>query len=205
VKLYVGNKGVHYSTTQVNVHKTKRDIDEILHKYGITDTAWKFDLDNNKVWVSFQFSEQFQGQQLMPIIRLKPPTIWNKATRDKPESINMQVSLRVLFWFIKTSLEMAYSMQSTRIVAFLPYVVVNDEDTLKDVVVPRLEDLETFKKLPAPQEGSPLSDAQAVASFSPFRKKDRLLPNALEEWNLSICSEYVRQLGRDPVEVSACR
>lgn len=202
MKLYVDDKGIHYHTTRVNPNKTKRDIDEVLAKYGIFDIAWKFDLNNNNVVVSFQFSEQFRGHELMPIVRLKPPTIWNKKTRDKPESINMQVSLRVLFWYIKTSLEMAYAMQSERILAFLPHVVVNEEETVKDVVVPRIADLETFKKLPPPQEGSPTSDAQAV-SLEPFLQKnnDRLLPIALlEEVEVQ---QFVRQLGRDPVEVTA--
>ena len=190
-KLYVDDKGIHYRTTKVKPLKTKHDIDDILHKYGITDIAWKFDLDNNKVELSFQFSERFQEHELMPIVRLKPPTIWN---RD--DTINWRVSLRVLHWYIKTNLEMVYSMQSGRILAFLPYIVVDPESTVKDVVVPRLGDLQTFKRLPPPSESSPSSDAQATKLSVAF------CPSLMRSGNIATL-EFVRQLGREPLEVAA--
>jgi len=54
--------------------------------------------------------------------------------------------MRIFMWFIKNSLAMTYAMQSEKTIAFLPYIVVNKEETLKDIVIPRLDELKHFYK-----------------------------------------------------------
>lgn len=174
-KLYVGNKGIPYSRTEVNANRSKAMIDEILRKYGITKIGWDFDPDNNNVVLHFQISEKFKNREIRPMIRVAAPYIWDRQTRSHPERINWRVSLRILHWYVKTSLEMAYAMQSERILAFLPHVEVTPDETVKDIVVPRLGDLETLKKLPPPvnpskgtraKNRSPIMSGQAALGSS---------------------------------------
>lgn len=137
-KLYTNDKNVPYTTTKISPIKSKSDIDEILSKWGITKIAWEFDLEHNKVFIHFELPrETFSDLDMNPVVRLEPPRIWDKRTRNKAEQINWQVSMRILHWFIKTTLEMSYAMQSQKVVAFLPHIQ-SGEKTVKDIILPRL-------------------------------------------------------------------
>ena len=137
-KLYTNDKNVPYTTTKISPIKSNSDIDAVLSKWGITKIAWEFDIEHNKVLIHFELPrETFSDMTMNPIIRLEPPRIWNKPKRGKPEEINWQVSMRILHWFIKTTLEMSYAMQSQKVVAFLPHIQ-SGEKTVKDIIIPRL-------------------------------------------------------------------
>ena len=57
--------------------------------------------------------------------------------------------MRVMFWFIKSHLEAAYLLQSSKTVAFLPYIAFgNGSETLKDRVVPMLNEVQHLAALP---------------------------------------------------------
>lgn len=144
-KLYSDDRDIPYSTTRISPIKTKSDIDAILAKWGITKVAWEFDLEHDKVMLQFQLPyEKFAEADICPVVRLEPPRIWNKKKRNSPESINWQVSMRLLHWFIKDTLAMAYAMQSQKVVAFLPHIQTSREHTVKDVILPQIHLLEAM-------------------------------------------------------------
>jgi len=151
-KLYSDDRDIPYSTTKIPPIKTRSDIDAILARWGITKVMWEFDLSNNRVKLAFELPyEKFGEADINPVIKLEPPRIWNKKKRNKLESINWQVSMRILHWFIKDSLAMSYAMQSQKAVAFLPYIQTNEKETVKDVLLPRLS---LLKALPEPTDNS---------------------------------------------------
>ena len=58
--------------------------------------------------------------------------------------------MRVMYWFIKSHLEAAYLLQSSKTAAFLPYIASKDgEKTLKDLIIPRMNELPQLAALPA--------------------------------------------------------
>ena len=68
--------------------------------------------------------------------------------------------MRVLFWYIKSHLEHAYLMSSTKTTEFLPHIEIpsleGQPTKLKDVIIPRMDQLKNIKALPqiekVPQE-----------------------------------------------------
>jgi len=149
-KLYSDDRDIPYSTTKIPPIKTRSDIDAILAKWGITKVMWEFDIENNKVQLAFELPyEKFGESTINPVIKLEPPRIWNKKKRNKLETINWQISMRILHWYIKDSLAMSYAMQSQKAVAFLPYIQTSATETVKDVLLPRLS---LLKALPDPNK-----------------------------------------------------
>jgi hypothetical protein len=150
MKLYFDDRLVKYKTTKINPLSTKAEIDGLLASYGIKKTMWEWDIANNKVILSFQISELIGDKAVEPVIRVEPPRIWNKGNRKRKEEINWAVSMRYLHWFLKSHLEMAYSFQSDKTTEFLPFIqVTEDGKTLKDIVVPRLDEIKTLRALPS--------------------------------------------------------
>jgi len=57
--------------------------------------------------------------------------------------------MRVMCWFIKSHLEAAYLLQSSKTAAFLPYIASKDgEKTLKDVIIPTMNEVQQLAALP---------------------------------------------------------
>lgn len=156
-KLYVTDTDIPYTTTKIDPQKTKAEIDGILARWGIKKIAWIYDPDGNQVELHFELPYEKFGDANTPlVVRLEPPRIWNKRTRKHEESVNWRVSMRILHWFIKDSLAMAYAMQSQKAVAFLPHIQTDTEHTVKDVVLPKLS---LLKALP---EDAKVLDAELV-------------------------------------------
>lgn len=150
-KLYVNDPDIPYKTTKIPPLRTKADIDGILARWGITKVAWEFDLEHNTVRIQFQLPpEKFQGKTLDPLVRLEPPRIWNRESRKAGESINWRISMRILHWFIKDTLAMAYAMQSQKAIAFLPHIATGKDNTVKDVILPRLTNLRALPEVQRP-------------------------------------------------------
>jgi hypothetical protein len=56
--------------------------------------------------------------------------------------------MRVMYWFIKSHLEAAYLLQSSKTAAFLPYIASKDgEKTLKDLIIPRINEVQKITHL----------------------------------------------------------
>ena len=147
MKLYADDRVVPYKQTSISAISTKAEIDGLLARWGIKKSAWVWDIANNDIQLQFEISEIISGKQVTPIVRIEPPRIWSKGTRKKREEINWNVSMRVMFWFIKSHLEMAYLMQSDKTTQFLPYIQVDQNKVLKDIIVPRLEEIQKLKAL----------------------------------------------------------
>lgn len=148
-KIYASDENIRFKTTKLSPLRTKSDIDAVLAFHGITKVAWIFDPDMNNIQVSFELSERFKEQNLDAVIKLTPPLIWSKGKSGSSDVINWRVSMRILHWYIKENLEMAYAMQSTRIQAFLPYIQIDKTNTVKDVL---LSNLSMLKALPNHEE-----------------------------------------------------
>lgn len=155
MKIYSDDTNLPYRSTKLKAIDSKRDIDGTLARYGITQVMWTWDLEKNKVELVFQLSEEFRGTSIHALIRLHPPTIWMKKRRNRAEEIDWKLSMRIFYWFIKNQLAMTYTMGSEKILAFLPHVVVNEEETLGDVIVPRLDQVKNLKALPFKQDTEP--------------------------------------------------
>ena len=138
MKLYTDDRLVPYKNTTIAALSTKSEIDGLLARWGIKKVAWNWDPEHNEVACQFQIDEIINDKQVFPIVKVEPPRIWSKGTRKKKEEINWNTSMRVMFWFIKTHLEMAYLLQSDKTTQFLPYIQVSDKKLLKDVIVPKI-------------------------------------------------------------------
>ena len=81
--------------------------------------------------------------------KVEAPAIWDHKTRSKAECVNWDISMRVMYWFIKSHLEAAYLLQSSKAAAFLPYIATKDgSHTIKDLIIPRLGELQRLLALP---------------------------------------------------------
>ena len=117
-------------------------------KWGVKDVYWRWDPDRNDVFVQFKITEEIDGVPLQVSAKVEAPVIWNHKTRSKAEAVNWNISMRVMYWFIKSHLEAAYLLQSSKTAAFLPYIASKDgEKTLKDVIIPRINELQRLDAL----------------------------------------------------------
>jgi hypothetical protein len=147
LKIYTDDRLVPYKNTTINPLSTKAEIDGLLARWGIRQVFWDWNPEKSSVVLLFKLPETFGNVQ--PGVRLEPPRIWTKGNRRRNEEINWAVSMRVLFWFLKSFLESAYLMQFDKTTAFLPWIVASDGKTqLKDVIIPRLGRISEFQALP---------------------------------------------------------
>ena len=81
--------------------------------------------------------------------KVEAPTILDHKTRAKAEGVNWNISMRVMYWLIKSHLEAAYLLQSSKTAPFLPYIASKDgAKVLKDVIIPRMNELQQLTALP---------------------------------------------------------
>ena len=143
---------VHYKNSTVSPDRTKAEIDGVLAEWQVKDVHWHWDMEHNDVYVQFKLDEVIDELPVAVVIKVECPIVWDKAKPrgrpPQPERINWRVSMRAMWWFIKTNLEMAYVRQSQKTIAFLPYIKTTEETTLKDLIVPRLQRLQEIAALP---------------------------------------------------------
>jgi len=143
VKIYSDDPLVHYAQTKLPPETTRNQINGILAEYGVKKVAWNFDIPR-EVWVLFDDEETIQGFPIRVPVKVPCPTIWNRANPrahspdKKVENIDWKVSLRVMYWFIKTHLETGYAMQSGKAIAFLAYIKSANGQQVKDFFLPEL-------------------------------------------------------------------
>lgn len=126
MKVYTDDPRVHYIKTTVSPERTREEISAKLREYDTSLIAWNWKPDVNDIWVMFNIEEVIDGIPAKVTAKVVMPTIWDKAVRNSPkperriEQVNLKVSMRAMFWYIKTHMETAYAMQSSRVAAFLP-------------------------------------------------------------------------------------
>lgn len=168
-KIYSDDPLVHYQKTTLSPERSKSEIDGVLAEFQIKDVHWHWDPLHNLIYVQFKLNEVVNGLQVDVAARVDCPTIWDKAKPKgrppTPEGINWRVSMRAVWWFIKTHLEMSMVMKSSKVAAFLPNIVAGKDKTLKDIIIPRINQ---FQALPEYQdkrqdEEPPILEAEVVA------------------------------------------
>lgn len=145
MKVYANDKLCPYRTTTISAMKSRHDIDDLLaeKQWGIRKTAWDWGPEKGEVSITFQYFEVIDGRSIAPIVEIHAPTIWDKGNRRRREKINWNVSLRVMYWYIKTHLEMSYLLQSGKTMEFLPYIQVQmptgESKGLGELLVPNVD------------------------------------------------------------------
>lgn len=149
-KIYATDTNLPFRSTKKRPIDTKRDIDGDLARWGIFQVGWTWDLEHNNVEIVFQLPrEKFKELTINPVVKLTPPIIWkHKAKRSKkPDEVDWRMSMRLLYWWLHSQLAMVYANQSSKAVAFLPYIQVSEKENVADLVIPRLS---LLKALPEP-------------------------------------------------------
>ncbi len=149
MKIYSDDPNLPYKTTKLKALYTKSEIDGLFAKWGVKDVYWRWDLEANDVYAIFKINEEIDGFPISVSARVDCPVIWDHKTRAKSESVNWNISLRVMYWYIKSHLEAAYLLQSSKVAAFLSDLSGKDEkQTLKDIIIPHLGDVQKLAALP---------------------------------------------------------
>jgi hypothetical protein len=149
LKIYTDDPNLPYKTTRLNAQYTKSEIDGLFAKWGVKDIYWHWDPERNDVYVMFKIKEEFDGIPVNVSARVDCPVIWDHKTRSKAEGVNCNISMRVMYWYIKSHLEAAYLLQSSKAAAFLPDLAGKDEkQTLKDIIIPHISDIQKMAALP---------------------------------------------------------
>jgi hypothetical protein len=108
-----------------------------------------WDPGHNDIFVQFKIAEEIDGVLLQVSAKVEAPSIWDHRTRSKAEGVNWDISMRVMYWFIKAHLEAAYLLQSSKTAAFLPYIASKDgAKVLKDILIPRINEVQQLAALP---------------------------------------------------------
>jgi hypothetical protein len=149
IKVYSDDPNLPYKTTKLKALYTKSEIDGLFAKWGVKDVFWHWDPEHNDVYVLFKIVEEIDGTSLEVPAKVEAPSIWDHKTRSKAEGINWDISMRVMYWFIKSHLESAYLLQSSKTAAFLPYIASKEGATvLKDIIIPRMNEVQQLAALP---------------------------------------------------------
>ena len=149
MKIFSDDPNLPYKTTKLKALYTKSEIDGLFAKWGVKDDYWRWDPEHNDVFVQFKIEEEIDGLPLQVSVKVEAPSIWDHKTRSKAESVNWDISMSVMYWFVKSHLEAAYLLQSSKTAAFLPYIASNDgQKTLKDLIIPRMNEVQQLAVLP---------------------------------------------------------
>jgi hypothetical protein len=149
LKIYSDDPNLPYKTTKLRALYTKSEIDGLFAKWGVKDVFWHWDPGHNDVFILFKIVEEIEGAPLEVSAKVEAPAIWDHKTRSKAENVNWDISLRVMYWFIKSHLESAYLLQGSKTAAFLPYIASKDgAKVLKDVIIPRMNEVQQLTVLP---------------------------------------------------------
>ena len=152
MKIYSDDPNLPYKTTKLNAIYTKGEIDGLFAKWGIKDVYWHWDPERNDVYIHFKFTETIDGLPVTSPFRVDAIPIWDHRTRNRAENVNWNISMRVMFWFLKTHLEAAYLRGSSKTAAFLAYITTSQGSTLEKVLIPRLSKLDQLQALPEVSE-----------------------------------------------------
>jgi hypothetical protein len=141
-QIFSNDPVVPYKTTQINPLTTKAEIDGLLARWGIKKSAWDWDLENGKAVLNFEIKETIEGKETHVVVELKTPLIYDRPTRRNSKLVvNWRVSIRVLYWWLKSHLEYHYLSQSSKTAMFLPFIQGANGKTLEKMLIPRLGEI----------------------------------------------------------------
>ena len=175
-KIFTDDPRVKYVTTSIAPERTREEISEKLRAYDTYDIYWHWRPEQNDVYVQFIIEEVIDGVPAKVGAKVVMPIIWDKAVSRSPdpkrrvEQVNLKVSMRALFWYIKANLENAYAMQSSRVAAFLPDTIQPNGKRFFDNLKSRLDQ---FQALPDVPREKPV-DVEVVVPTEDQRKRERV-------------------------------
>lgn len=153
-KIYSDDKNVPYKNSELSPLQSKMEIEGVLAKYGIKDSAWRYDpIETKEIFVGFSVPELINGEPVNTWVKVYAPLIWK---RGKPsghghpavkEEIDWRISMRVMFWYIKSSLEVAFLWRIRRSAAFLPFIRNSQDQPMGDVILSRIQQLQNWNAL----------------------------------------------------------
>jgi hypothetical protein len=151
VKIYTDDPKVHYIKSTVSPDRIREQIDEVLRAYDTYDIHWHWNPKANDIYVRFVIEEVIDGVHVQVAAKVVCPVLWDKAVRNSPkperrvERPNLTVSMRAMHWYIKSHLEAAYYLQSSRAAAFLPDLVGRDGGRFFDQIKGRLDQFQALE------------------------------------------------------------
>jgi hypothetical protein len=175
-KIYTDDPRVKYVSTSISPDRTRDEISEKLRAYETYDIYWHWRPEQNDVFVQFVVEEVIDSIPVKVGCRVPMPIIWDKAVNRSPdpkrrlEQINLKVSMRALFWYIKANLDNAYAMQSSRVAAFLPDTIQPNGKRMFDNMKKRLDQ---FQALPEPPREQPI-DVEIIVPAIDQKKPSRI-------------------------------
>lgn len=140
-KIYIDDPLLPYKTTKLSALYTKSEIDGLFAKFGIKYTMWCWDIQNIDVSVIFRIQEVIDGQPVDVQAKVEAYPVWIRKSRAKPEMVNWNITMRTMYWFIKTHLEAAYLQHTNKIVSFLPYIVTSNGRKFHELALPKITTL----------------------------------------------------------------
>lgn len=156
MKIYTDDPRVKYVKTTIAPERTKQEIDAKLREYGTYDIAWHYRPELNDVFVMFTIEEVIDGIPAKVTAKVVMPALWDKGNRNakiptnRVEKVNVPASMRTMFWYIKSQLEVSYAMQSSRVAAFLPDLVTANGSRYFDNLKSRLDQFPALEQQPEP-------------------------------------------------------
>lgn len=154
VKIYTDDPLVKYVNTTIDAERTRDMISAKLREYDVADIHWHWKPDGNDIYVQFGIEEVIDGIPVKIAAKVVCPAIWNKAnprarTPDgRTEHIDLNVSMRAMYWYIKSTLENSYAMQSSRVAGFLPDMVTPNGRRFFDEMKDQLDKYQALEYTP---------------------------------------------------------
>lgn len=155
MKIYTDDPLVKYVNTTIPAEKTKNDISSKLVEYHVADIAWHWKPELGDVWVQFVIEETINEKAINVLAKVVCPVIWNKSNprsklpANRFEHIDINASMRAMYWYIKSHLESAYAMQSSMLAGFLPNIMTSKNEVFFNTVLERVNE---FAALPEPAQ-----------------------------------------------------
>jgi len=147
-KIYVDDPYLPYKSTKLSAAQTRMEIDGLFGKWGIRDTLWHWDPEKLEVYVRFQIEETIGGLLTKTAVRVDCIPVYYHQPKSGVE-VSWAISMRVMFWYIKSHLEAAYLYKISQVAAFLPDLMHEDgKRTVKDFVPQFLNKLSEISALP---------------------------------------------------------
>ncbi len=152
MKIYSDDPMVPYKSTAIPPSQSRAEIDGLLARWGIRDSGWRWSPETLEVFVTFQIKETINGKESSPLVRIQAPLIYDKPKHGQTEQVNWKLSLRVMWWYIKAHLELAYLRQSGKTFEFLPHIQTNTAEgskSLGEVLVSQVNMLDKIVQIKA--------------------------------------------------------
>ena len=163
VKIFTDDPLVSYTTTTLSADRTRDQISAVLREFDVADIHWHWKPEINDCYVQFVLEENIDQKHVKVAVKVVMPVIWEKEYNPKrkdsrsklkphPEQVNLNVSMRAMYYYIKSHLENAYAMQSSRVAGFLPDMVTQNGKRFFDEMKERLDQFEALEYNAEPEK-----------------------------------------------------